>query len=159
MAAAGARSRPGGRRSSGSRGGHDEPVPGTPADLTPDADPVSVARAIVLRQLTAGPRSRAQLADVLARRGVADDVAEQVLDRFEEVQLVDDGEFARQWVSSRHVGRGLARRALTHELRHRGIDDETAREAVAAIDEDAELEAARDLVRRRLRSTAPSVEW
>ena len=115
---------------------------------------MSVARNIVLRQLTAGARSRAQLAAVLARRGVPDDVAEAVLDRFEEVDLVDDAEFARQWVQSRHTGRGLARRALTHELRHRGVDDETVRAAVGEIDDDAELEAARVLVRRRLPSTA-----
>ncbi len=133
----------------GTRGGH-EPVPGSPADLTPEADPVSVARGIVLRQLTTGARSRSQLADVLARRGVPENVAEQVLDRFEQVDLVDDAEFARQWVQTRHAGRGLARRALSHELRHRGIDDETVRSAVGRIDDEAELESARALVRRRL---------
>jgi regulatory protein len=86
----------------------------------------------------------------MARRGVEADVAEAVLVRFEEVNLVDDEEFARQWVRSRHEGRGLARRALSHELRHRGVDDETVREAVEAIDDDAELEAAKALVRKRL---------
>jgi regulatory protein len=140
------------RAATRSGGGHDGPVPGTPADLTPDADPQSVARAIVLRQLTAGPRSRAQLTDALVRRGVPPDVVERVLDRFEEVELVDDAEFARQWVQTRHTGRGLARRALSHELRHRGIDDETARAAVGRIDDDDELLAAQDLVRRRLRA-------
>lgn len=144
--------RPNGGRRGGGRRGHDDPVPGTPADLTPDADPASVARAIVLRQLTGSPKSRAQLSDTLARRGVPEDVAEAVLDRFEEVDLVDDEEFARQWVQTRHTGRGLARRALSHELRNRGIDDETARSAVGEIDDDAELAAARELVRRRLPS-------
>src|SRR5512144_1291092 len=130
--------------------GHDEPVPGTAADLTPDADPESVARAIALRQLTAAPRTRAQLSDAMARRGVPDDVAEAVLDRFEEVRLVDDDDFARQWVQTRHAGRGLSRRALRHELRARGIDDEIVQEAVDQIDTEDELEAARQLVRRRL---------
>jgi len=133
-------------------GGHDSPVPGTPADLTPDADPAAVARGIALRQLAMAPRTRAQLSAAMAKRGVPEDVAEAVLDRFEEVNLVDDEEFARQWVTSRHLGRGLARRALTYELRHRGVDDETVRAAVDEIDDDAELEAARDLVRRRLPS-------
>jgi regulatory protein len=108
-----------------------------------------VARNIALRQLTMGPRTRAQLADAMARRGVDEEVAAAVLDRFEEVALVDDEEFSRQWVHSRHTGRGLARRALSHELRQRGVDDETARAAVAAIGADDELAAARDLVRRR----------
>ncbi len=134
----------------GSRGGHDQPVPGSTADLTPEADPYSVARAIALRQLTLAPRSRAQLADAMARRGVPDEVATAVLDRFEEVSLVDDEEFSRQWVRSRHTGRGLAPRALTYELRQRGIDDEVARGAVEEIGPEEELEAARELVRRRL---------
>jgi regulatory protein len=130
--------------------GFDGPVPGSPADLTPEADPESVARAIALRQLTLAPRTRAQLADAMRRRGVPDDVAQAVLDRFEDVRLVDDGEFARQWVQTRHTGRGLARRALTHELRERGVADQTLREAVDVIGDEQELQAARALVRRRL---------
>jgi regulatory protein len=131
-------------------GGHDAPVPGSAADLTPEADPETVAREIALRQLTAAPRTRAQLSDAMSRRGVPDEVADAVLDRFEEVRLVDDEEFARQWVQTRHAGRGLARRALRYELRERGVADETVQAAVEQIDADAELEAARQLVRRRL---------
>jgi regulatory protein len=104
----------------------------------------------VLRQLTFAPRTRAQLTEAMARRGVPGEVAEGVLDRFEELQLVDDAEFARQWVQTRHAGRGLASRALRHELRARGVDDDTVREAVAGIGPEDELEAARRLVRRRL---------
>jgi regulatory protein len=137
------------RRAAGA-GGHDQPVPGTPADLTPEADPASVARGIALRQLAVAPRTRAQLAQALARRGVPDDVAAAVLDRFEDVDLIDDEEFARQWVESRHTGKGLSRRALSHELRLKGIDDDTVRTAVDSIGAEQELEAARDLVRRRL---------
>ena len=116
----------------------------------PEADPESVARAIVLRRLTMAPRTRAQLADDLKSRDVPDEVADRVLDRFSAVGLVDDEAFAAAWVRSRHTGRGLARRALTHELRHRGVADETVAEAVEAISPDDEWAAARDLVTRRL---------
>ena len=122
--------------------------PGGPPQ--PEADPESVARAIVLRKLTMAPKTRAQLADDLRSRDVPDDVAERVLDRFSAVGLVDDEAFAAAWVRSRHTGRGLARRALTHELRHRGVDDETVAEAVDVISADDEWAAARDLVARRL---------
>ena len=47
------------------------------------------------------PRTRKQLAEKLADRDVPADVATAVLDRFEEVQLIDDAEFARMWVRSR----------------------------------------------------------
>jgi regulatory protein len=131
----------------------DGPTPGSAADAVHDADPVDVARAICLRQLTAGPRSRAQLAAVLARRNVPSAAAEQVLDRFAEVGLVDDAEFARAWVESRHRGRGLSRRALEHELHTKGVGQADRDAALAAVDRDSEAEAARRLVDRKLRGT------
>ena len=114
-----------------------------------EADPEAVARAIALRQLTSGPRTRAQLAAAMKRRNVPEDVAEAVLDRFEDVSLVDDEEFARQWVTTRHVGRGLARRALSYELRQRGVADDVVKDAVGELTGEDELAAARELVRRR----------
>ena len=142
-----------GSRRRAARGGPDGPTPGSPADQTPEADPESVARGIVLRKLTAAPRTRAQLADDLAARNVPAEVATALLDRFTEVGLVDDAAFADAWVRSRHAGRGLSRRALAHELRAKGVDDETAREAVAALDTDDERAAAAALVARRIPAT------
>jgi regulatory protein len=140
-------------RRSATGAGPDGPTPGSPADLLADADPAAVARAICLRQLTLGPRTRSQLADVLARRGVPDAAASSVLDRFTEVGLIDDASFARQWVESRHHGRGLARRALEQEMRRKGIADDDAEAALSAIDGDAEREMAADLVARKLPAT------
>lgn len=129
------------------------PVEGAAAqDAEPD--PESVARAIVLRRLTGSAQSRAQLADALARRDVPEDVADRVLDRFTEVGLIDDQEYARMFVRSRHAERGLSRRALGVELRRKGIDDETAAVALEDVDDADEEQAARAIVRRRLRSTA-----
>lgn len=139
--------------SAGRPGGPDGPTPGSGADATAEADPESVARAIVLRRLTAAPRTRAQLADDLRRRDVPDEVAERVLERFAEVGLVDDQAFAEAWVRSRHVGRGLSRRALAHELRAKGVADETVAEAVEAVGPDDEAAAAAALVARRLPAT------
>jgi regulatory protein len=76
----------------------------------------------------------------------------RLLDRFEEVGLVDDRAFARAWVQSRQPGKGLARRALAQELRCKGVDDEVARAALEEVDPDDEVETARTLVRRRLRT-------
>ena len=123
-------------------------VPGPPGDDL--GDPVSVARAICLRALTGAPRTRQQLAELLARRCVPEDAAAEVLDRLTEVGLIDDAAFARAWVSSRQSGRGLARGALRAELHAKGVDAELAAEAVALVDEDDERDAARRLVERRL---------
>lgn len=140
---------------------HSPAPPPDPAAEVPEADPEAVARKILLDQLTGQARSRKQLADKLAQKNVPLDLATRLLDRFEEVGLVDDTAFARQWVSSRQSGRGLARRALAQELRRKGIDDETAREALAEVDPGDEEAAARELVRKKLRSMsalAPEVK-
>ena len=113
-------------------------------DLGPDADPESVARTILLNQLTGRARTRSELATKLSSRDVPDDIATRLLDRFEEVGLVDDAAFAREWVEQRQSGRGLAKRALAMELRRKGVDDEVAREALDEIDADDEVEVARD---------------
>lgn len=128
---------------------------GAPEDrerLGPEADAEEVARKILLDQLTGQARSRAELATKLARKNVPHDVAERLLTRFEEVGLVDDAAFARAWVESRQPGKGLARRALAQELRRKGIDDDVARAAMDEIEPEAEVEAARVLVRRKLRT-------
>ena len=58
-----------------------------------------------------------------------------MLDRYDEVGMIDDAAFARAWVTSRHHGRGLARRALATELRRKGVDAETAGEALGELDD------------------------
>lgn len=118
----------------------------------PQADPEQVARRICLDQLDRAPRTRAQLADTMQRRFVPDEVAARVLDRLEDVGLVDDAAFAAAWVRSRHATRGLSGRALARELRGRGVADETVTAAVGELDDDTELDTARELVRRKLRS-------
>ncbi|MFF9037679.1 recombination regulator RecX [Streptomyces sp. NPDC014892] len=116
-------------------------------------DPAERARAICLRLLTGTPRTRKQLADALHKREIPEDVAEEVLSRFEEVGLINDSAFADAWVESRHHGRGLARRALARELRTKGVDSALIDEAVSQLDSEQEETTARELVARKLRST------
>lgn len=121
------------------------------SDVDPDADPESVARTIALRLLEHAPRTRAELASAMARRGVPAEAAETVLQRFADAGLIDDAAFAQAWVDSRHSGRGLARRALAAELRRKGIDDEVAAAALVIVSADDEMAAAQALVSRKLR--------
>ncbi|WP_182886348.1 regulatory protein RecX [Microbispora sp. H10885] len=148
-----------GRRARGERrersGGWlpDGPREGGAASEGPPADPEAVARAICLRLLTMAPRTRAQLADALRKRDVPEEAANAVLERFSEVGLIDDEAFAAAWVTSRHAGRGLARRALAQELRRRGVAEETVEDALERLDPDEETETARRLVERKLAGT------
>jgi regulatory protein len=133
------------------RPGRSRRPPG-PRQIDPDADPVAAAREICLRLLTDRARTRTELAQALARRGVPAAAADTVLERFDEVGLIDDAAFAGQWVRSRHRHRGLARRAIAQELRRKGVDDEVAGEALAEVDGESEARRARELVDRKLRT-------
>lgn len=135
-----------------SRRGAGRAEPDAERDLGPEADPEQVARTILLDQLTGRARSRAELHDKLRQRDVPDEVATRLLDRFTDVGLVDDEAFARLWVDSRQRSRGLAPRALAQELRRKGVDEQVVREAVSEVGVDEQREAARALVRKRLRS-------
>jgi regulatory protein len=113
-----------------------------------------VAREICLRQLAVRPRTRAELGTALAKGGISAEVTAEVLDRYDEVGIIDDAAFARAWVSSRHHGRGLARRALANELRRHGVDADTAGAALDDIDPATEAATARALVDRKLRTVS-----
>lgn len=128
--------------------------------LAPDAeaDPDAVARAIVLRQLTGSAKSRKQLADKLDDRDVPPEAAQRVLDRFEELQLIDDAAFADSWVRGRARTRGLSRSALKRELRTKGVADELASEALEQLSDADELDMARELVKKKVRSMPPGLD-
>jgi regulatory protein len=138
-----------GRRADRAAGRAEGPSGG---DSGHDTDPTARAREICLRLLTDRARTRQELAQALHRKGIPDDVAGSVLERFDEVGLIDDAAFAGQWVRSRHAQRGLARRAIAVELRRKGVADEVAGEALAEVDGESEERRARQLVDRKLRS-------
>ncbi|MEV0949133.1 regulatory protein RecX [Promicromonospora sp. NPDC050249] len=114
---------------------------------------VEKAREAVLKTLTAAQRSRRELEQSLARKGYPEDVVVQVLDRFDEVGLVDDATYAETIVRTRHAERGLARRGIAAELRRRGIDEDTATEALDQLDSDDERAAGAKLATKLITRT------
>jgi len=114
---------------------------------------VERAREIVLNQLSDGPRTRKQLLDKLSAKEIPEDVAVPVVDRFEEVGLVNDAEFAHAWVRSRHTGKGLGRAALRQELRNKGVPNDDIIDALTDVSDDDEFERAVELARKKARST------
>jgi regulatory protein len=122
-----------------------------PPPSTSEASREEQARALCLRLLTARARTRAELEGQLAKRGYSDEVSQRVLDRLGHVGLVNDEDFAEQWVRSRRVNAGKAKRALAAELRNKGVDNDVITAALADIDAGAERERAEQLVRDKLR--------
>jgi regulatory protein len=104
-----------------------------------------------LRLLTVRARTRAELAGHLTKRGFPDDAADAVLNRLEAVGLIDDEDFAEQWVRSRQANAGKGKRALAAELRTKGVEAELITGVLDGIDAGAERSRAEQLVERRLR--------
>jgi regulatory protein len=96
-------------------------------------------------------RTRSELEGHLTKRGYPDDVSARVLDRLAQVGLVDDVDFAEQWVRSRRLNAGKGKRALAAELRTKGVDNDVITSVLADIDAGAERERAEQLVRDKLR--------
>ncbi|OJZ71335.1 recombination regulator RecX [Mycobacterium paraffinicum] len=109
------------------------------------------ARTLCLRLLTVRARTRAELHGQLAKRGYPEDVSAAVLDRLAAVGLVDDADFAQQWVQSRRAKAGKSKRALAAELHTKGVDRDVIASALSEIDAGAERDRAEELVRAKLR--------
>lgn len=117
-----------------------------------ESTPEQLARDTVYRLLASRARSTAELREALLRKEVPDDVADDVLRKFQNAGLIDDAAFAVEWVRSRQRSRGLGRKALAYELRRKGVADQHVEAALSDVDEELEVERARELVQRKLRS-------
>ncbi len=112
------------------------------------------AREIVVRQLAMMDRSRAQLSEALERRGIGPEVADEILERFEEIGLIDDAHFAEVLTRTRFSEKGASRRAILVELQRKGVSRDIAEHALEQIDPEEELEAAVRMAMKKLRSAS-----
>lgn len=117
-----------------------------------EADPLGFARRIALAKLATRAHSAAELRAALAKKNVPDDVIDALLGRLTEVGLVDDADFADQWVRSRHEYRKSSRSVLRRELKAKGVADDEIASALATVDDDAELAAAEHIAEKKMRS-------
>ena len=111
------------------------------------------ARSIALRRLAVRARSAAELKQDLLRRHVAENLADQIVTRFAEVGLVNDEDFARQWVTERRASKSLSTARLTRELRGKGVSAAVI-SAVLGDVQDSEFDVALKLARSRVRTVA-----
>lgn len=112
---------------------------------------MEVARKIALDLLAVRQRSEHELRVAMAKRNVPADVADEIVQRFVEVGLIDDAAFTEALVASRagYGHRGRAR--IRQELQLKGIDREVADEALAGLDPQVERQAALELAERKAR--------
>lgn len=120
-----------------------------------DAEEVALQRAI--RLLNYRPRSEAEVRRNLEGHAIPDEIITAVLERLKTNGLIDDQQFARQWVENRTVFRPRGRRALAYELRARGLSPAVIDQTLAETGSD-ENALAYEAALRYARKLRP-LEW
>ena len=98
------------------------------------------------------PRSRKELETTLTKHHIEPDVAKSVLDRFEEIGMVDDAAYAELLIRSRCNTKRVSRSVLRQQLRQKGVNQEIIEEALLVVSDADELRMATELVERKART-------
>lgn len=113
------------------------------------ADPYELAHTIALNALVTRAKSKGELLAHLKKRGVEDGVANAIIYRLQEAGLINDAEFAKAWVQSRHNAKKLSKRIIAGELRTRGVDQLSIDAALDEIDGEDEYRMAFSLAMKK----------
>ena len=109
-------------------------------------DNIVQAKLVAERFLAVRMRSEKELRQRLQQKGFPPEAIEETVAVFRRVQLLDDAEFARQWVRDRLRLRPRSAAALRRELRAKGVTDEIAGRVLAeAFAEKEDIDVAREL--------------
>ena len=102
---------------------------------TEDAQERAMQQALLFLSYRA--RSEKEIRQNLSKHEIPEAIIEETIEKLRENGFADDKKFANAWVENRSTFRPRGRRALTLELRQKGIDDSTIESALEGIDEEA----------------------
>ena len=105
------------------------------------------------RFLSYRPRSTHEVRQNLARKGIDSAVIDAAVERLLALGYLDDAAFADFWVPDRGAFKPIARRALRHELRQKGVADPVIDETLAQVDEHETVYRAAEAQARKLRGS------
>ena len=112
-------------------------LPPERAQQLQETDARETAYQRALNYLSYRPRSTQEVRQNLKKHDTSDDAIEETLTRLHRNGLVDDLQFAQDWVENRSTFRPRGRRALTAELRKKGIAREVIEAALQDLDENS----------------------
>jgi regulatory protein len=115
-----------------------------------------------LAMLAARPRAARDLERMLVRKGEPAEHVAAAVERLISLGILDDAQFARQFIRAKIAGAGLSRRRLQSELWRRGVARDVIDAALAEVlvedevDEDAQIAQVAAKKLRTLRSADPA---
>jgi regulatory protein len=92
-----------------------------------------------LRLLSLRPRAEIEIKQRLVRKGFAEAVIDETLNRLREKELLNDTLFAQAWVENQSTFRPRGRRLLQLELRQKGVQETDIEEALNEVQDEAVL--------------------
>ena len=108
------------------------------------------ARNIVLKLLERGPKYSSELASALEQHEIPAEIAKLVIERFTEVELIDDSAYAQQVVDASRRTKGLARSMVKRKLADKGLDRDIIDQVASEISDEDELLVATEVAIKRL---------
>lgn len=97
--------------------------------------------------LAARARSKREIEQKLLLAGYRPCTVEMVIYKLQRENLLDDSDFARQWVESRQHHK-LGRSRIAQELRRKGVSQEDAEDAMSIIEDEDQLSGAVALAKK-----------
>ncbi len=102
----------------------------------------------LIRYTTLRPRSKREVKMWLKKYKVHGSLHDELFNKLERLELIDDTEFAKWWIEQRITFRPRGKRALVAELRQKGIDRHIIDEVLGIANID-ETKMAKKLLERR----------
>ncbi len=96
--------------------------------------------------------SREELRQKIVRKGITDDIADKVLAKYEDLDYINDQRFAEFYAESRIRENKHGKQSVRYQLRQKGVDSEYIEQALSMIDEEDELELAKEIALKKARS-------
>jgi regulatory protein len=107
------------------------------------------ARNILLKLLERGPKTSMQLRDALLKQDIPESIADELIARFQEVELVDDRGFAQSVSDATRRSKGTSRQMVKRKLADKGLDRELIDQVAASISDEDEQILANELAIKR----------
>lgn len=101
-----------------------------------------------LRFVMTRPRSLKEVKDYFRRKQIDDFLHQNILERLEKLELLDDQKFAKWWVDQRLEFKHKSKKDITFELRQKGIDTNIIKNVLDDGEID-ELKIAKELIEKK----------
>jgi regulatory protein len=118
--------------------------------------PIASLREIALTYLERCPRTCEEVRRRLRRAHAPEEEIEQIVSAFQRAGLLNDEQYALDWVESRARRKGYGRDRLSAELRLKGVAREQIERALELLEPEREFEAALQAAANRLADADPN---